>query len=143
GTPRVAAVAREWAWQWLARRGAGAAVPLPEGPTVHGTIATVSAVATAGSTAADPATIEVTVTVANQAALGRLDLAPVVVKLVSQRVTNVLTVPVAALVALAGGGYGVQVVTGSTSHYVHVQLGMFGGGRGHGPRAGAAARHPG
>jgi len=52
-----------------------------------------------------------------------------VVKLVSARVANVLTVPVAALVALAGQGYGLQVVTGSTSHYVRVQLGMFSGGR--------------
>ena len=40
-----------------------------------------------------------------------------------------VAVPVAALVALAGGGYGVQVVTGTASHYVRVQLGMFGGGR--------------
>ena len=40
-----------------------------------------------------------------------------------------LTVPVAALVALPGGGYGVQVVTGAATRYVPVQLGMFGGGR--------------
>src|SRR5215468_9307887 len=112
-----------------ARPGAPAAITLPDGSTVRGTIATVGAVATAGTSAADPATIAVTVTIARQAALGRLDLAPVVVKLTSARVNNVLTVPVAALVALAGGGYGVQVVTGTASHYVRVQLGMFGGGR--------------
>jgi hypothetical protein len=46
---------------------------------------------------------------------------------------------VAALAALAGGGYGVQVVTGSTSHYVRVQLGMFAGGRVQVTGAGIAA----
>jgi hypothetical protein len=129
GTTRVVRVALDVALQRLARPGAAAAVTLPDATTVGGRIATVGAVATAGASAADPATIAVTVTIARQAALGRLDLAPVTVKLTSARVNNVLTVPVAALVALAGGGYGVQVVTGSASHYVPVQLGMFGGGR--------------
>jgi peptidoglycan hydrolase-like protein with peptidoglycan-binding domain len=139
GTRRVVRIALDVALQRLARQGAAAAVTLPDGTTVHGTVATVGAVATAGNNANDPATIEVTVTVANQAALGRLDQAPVAVKLVSARVRNVLTVPVAALVALAGGGYGVQVVTGSTSHYVRVQLGMFAGGRVQVTGAGIAA----
>jgi hypothetical protein len=40
----------------------------------------------------------------------------------------VLSVPVAALVALAEGGYGVQVVTGSTTRYVGVQTGLFADG---------------
>jgi len=139
GTTRVVQVALDVALQGLARPGAAATVTLPDGTTVHGTVATVGAVATAGSTATGPATIEVTVAVANQAALGRLDLAPVAVKLVSARVNNVLTVPVAALVALAGGGYGVQVVTGSASHYARVQLGMFAGGRVQVTGAGIAA----
>jgi peptidoglycan hydrolase-like protein with peptidoglycan-binding domain len=129
GTTRVVPVALDVALQGLARPGAAAAVTLPDGTTVHGTIASVGSVATAGTSASQPATIAVTVTIARQAALGRLDQAPVVVKLVSARVKNVLTVPVAAIVALAGGGYGVQVVTGSASHYVRVQLGMFAGGR--------------
>ena len=129
GTTRLVQVALDVALQGLARPGAAAAVTLPDGTTVHGRIASVGSVATAGTSASQPATIAVTVTVASQAALGQLDQAPVVVNLVSQRVTNVLTVPVAALVGLAGGGYGLQVVTGSASHYVHVQLGMFAGGR--------------
>jgi hypothetical protein len=65
----------------------------------------------------------------SQTALGALDEAPVNVKLVSASVKNVLAVPVVALVALTDGGYGVQVVTGTTSRYVHVQLGMFANGR--------------
>jgi peptidoglycan hydrolase-like protein with peptidoglycan-binding domain len=139
GTTRGVTVALDVALQGLARPGAAATVTLPDGRTVGGTIATVGAVATAGSTATDPATIAVTVTVASQAALGRLDQAPVTVKLVSARAANVLTVPVAALVALAGGGYGVQVVTGTATRYVPVQLGMFAGGRVQVTGAGLAA----
>jgi hypothetical protein len=41
----------------------------------------------------------------------------------------VLTVPVAALLALAEGGYGVQVVGGGTTRIVAVQTGLFAGGR--------------
>jgi membrane fusion protein, multidrug efflux system len=42
---------------------------------------------------------------------------------------DVLTVPVTALVALAEGGYGVEVVSGSTSRYVPVTTGLFSNGR--------------
>jgi hypothetical protein len=42
---------------------------------------------------------------------------------------RIRAVPVSALVGLADGGYGVQVVIGTASHYVRVQLGMFAGGR--------------
>jgi hypothetical protein len=37
-------------------------------------------------------------------------------------------VPVGALLALAEGGYGVQVVDGSTTRYLPVSTGMFGNG---------------
>jgi peptidoglycan hydrolase-like protein with peptidoglycan-binding domain len=137
GTTRMVRIALDVAQQHLVKRGVAAAVTLPNGRAINGTVATVGSVATAGATApagqpataTNPATIQVTVAVAHQSALGTLDQAPVGVKLVSASVRNVLTVPVAALVALAGGGYGVQVVTGATSHYVPVQLGMFANGR--------------
>jgi Putative peptidoglycan binding domain len=129
GTTRIVRIALDVALQGLVRLGIIATVTLPDGKTVNGTVATVGSVATAGRTATDPATIAVTVTLADQSALGTLDQAPVGVKLVSASVENALTVPVAALVALAEGGYAVQVVTGSTSHYVAVQLGMFANGR--------------
>jgi len=42
----------------------------------------------------------------------------------------VLAVPVTALLALAGGGYGVEVVTGSgADRLVGVQAGLFAGGQ--------------
>jgi peptidoglycan hydrolase-like protein with peptidoglycan-binding domain len=129
GTRRVVQVPLDVALQGLARKGTAATVTLPDGRSVAGTVATVGSVATPGSQPSDPATIAVTVTVADQPALGTLDQAPVTVTLVAASVQNVLTVPVAALVALADGGTGVQVVTGSTSRYVTVRLGMFGNGR--------------
>lgn len=134
GTTRMVRVALDVALQHLVKRGITATVTLPDGKTVDGTVAAVGSVATAGAATTGgattgSATIEVIVTVADQAALGTLDQAPVGVKLVSASVRNVLTVPVAALVALAEGGYGVQMVTGSTSQFVTVQLGMFAAGR--------------
>jgi hypothetical protein len=129
GTTRIVRIALDVALQGMVKQGNTATVTLPDGKSVNGTVATVGSVATAGQSANAPATIAVTVTLADQAALGTLDQAPVGVKLVSASVANALTVPVAALVALSEGGYGVQVVTGSTSHYVPVQLGMFAGGR--------------
>lgn len=128
-TTRTVRVALNVALQGLAKPGAPATVTLPDNTTVEGTVSTIGSVATAGQTPTDPATIEVIVTVSDQTKLGTLQQAPVVVKLVSARVENVLTVPVAALVALAEGGYGVQVKGGSTTRYVAVQLGMFANGR--------------
>jgi hypothetical protein len=54
-----------------------------------------------------------------------LDQAPVSVNIVSARARDVLAVPVSALVALAGGGYGVEVVQGSSARLVAVQTGLF------------------
>ena len=47
------------------------------------------------------------------------------VNITSQRADNVLAVPVNALLALQGGGYGVEVVTGRTSHLVGVTTGLY------------------
>jgi peptidoglycan hydrolase-like protein with peptidoglycan-binding domain len=129
GTTRIVRIALPVALQTLVRPGIAATITLPDGKTVQGTVATVGSVAVAGAQQSDPATIDVTVGVPDQAALGTLDQAPVTVKLVSATVRDVLTVPVAALTVLADGRYGVQVVTGSTSHPVPVELGMFAGGR--------------
>jgi hypothetical protein len=54
-----------------------------------------------------------------------LEQAPVNVNVTSQRADNVLAVPVNALLALAGGGYGVDVVTGSASRLVGVTTGLY------------------
>jgi hypothetical protein len=71
----------------------------------------------------------VTVTIADQAALGSLAAAPVDVDFISYQRKNVLAVPVAALLALANGGYGVEVVDGDSTRIVAVKTGMFAGAR--------------
>jgi len=129
GTTRVVRVALDVALQGLVHAGITATVTLPNGSNVVGAVRSVGAVATPGASPTDPATVDVTIAVAHQSRLGRLDRAPVAVALVSARAANVLTVPVAALVALSSGGYGVQAVTGATSHYIAVRLGMFADGR--------------
>jgi hypothetical protein len=105
-----------------------AVVTLPDGSTVDGVVSDVGRVATAGD-AHQPTTIDVTVSVSDQSKFGNLDQAPVVVSIVSAHADNVLTVPVVALVALAEGGYGVQVADAGGTHFVAVTLGLFGQGR--------------
>ena len=111
-----------------------ATVTLPDGHDVTGTVSDVGTVATSSGGNDQPGggsstTIDVTVNVTDQSALGTLVSAPVDVTLVSAQAHDVLSVPVAALVALAEGGYGVQVVEGSSTRYVAVKTGMFASGR--------------
>jgi len=141
GTTRLATVSLEVADQALAVKGRKVTVTVPGRKAVEGKIARVGAVATAppvasaapGSTsstsAASDASIEVTVTIADQDALGSLDAAPVDVDFVSQERKGVLAVPVAALLARAEGGFGVQIVDGDTTRIVAVTTGMFAAGR--------------
>jgi hypothetical protein len=69
-------------------------------------------------------TVTVTITLDSTPAGAALDQAPVNVNITAQTADNVLAVPVNALLALAGGGFGVQVVTGDTSHLVGVATGL-------------------
>jgi len=128
GTTRVVGIDLPVSQQTLVARGTAATVELPDGGTVTGEVSSVGTVAAAAQ-ADQEATIEVTVSIADQAALGTLDQAPVTVTLVAQRRPDVLTVPVAALLALAEGGYGVEVVEGGSGRVVAVQVGLFAGGR--------------
>jgi hypothetical protein len=75
------------------------------------------------------ATIQVTVAIADQKALGGLAEAPVDVRYVAHERKDVLTVPVDALLALREGGYGLEVVDGAGSRVVRVEAGLFAGGR--------------
>jgi Putative peptidoglycan binding domain len=71
-------------------------------------------------------TVAVTITLHHTPGGAGEDQAPVNVNITSQRASNVLAVPVNALLALAGGGFGVQVVTGHSSHLVGVTTGLYG-----------------
>ena len=135
GVTRVVTINLDVADQQLVTPGIAATITLPDGKTVDGTVASVGTVATAppaknGQTTSDqPATVEVVATVADQNTLGTLDEAPVDVTLVSEKRENVVAVPVGALVALAEGGYGVQVVRDGKTSYVTVKTGLFADGK--------------
>jgi peptidoglycan hydrolase-like protein with peptidoglycan-binding domain len=78
-----------------------------------------------GSGTSSAATVTVTITLDSTQPGATLDQAPVNVNITSQTVDNVLAVPVSALLALQGGGYGVEVVTGKTSHLAGVTAGLY------------------
>jgi hypothetical protein len=65
-----------------------------------------------GAGSNSPATVTVTITLDHALRGAGLDQAPVNVNITQQRADHVLAVPVNALLALRGGGYGVDVVTG-------------------------------
>lgn len=131
GTARMVQADLDLADQRLARRGAKVAVRLPDGRSVAGTVTRVDTVIEPGAGQnADPVTrLAAVVSLADQRAVRGLDQAAVRVEFTASRRAAVLTVPVAALVALAEGGYGVQVVDGSASRYVPVRTGLFAAGR--------------
>ncbi|WP_307798172.1 efflux RND transporter periplasmic adaptor subunit [Actinoplanes flavus] len=129
GTGRVATVELEMSDQRLAKKGTKVEVTLPDGKTVPGHISGVeSTVETADNpTEEDRTTLNVTIGF-DQAPQG-LDEAAVGVQFVSSQRENVLTVPVNALLSLAEGGYGLQVVDGAGSRIVAVETGLFADGR--------------
>jgi peptidoglycan hydrolase-like protein with peptidoglycan-binding domain len=71
------------------------------------------------------ATVPAIVTLTTPGAAAGFDHAPVSVDVTSQAVTGVLAVPVTALVALGGGGYGVYLRTGDQRRLVPVTPGSF------------------
>ncbi len=147
GTTRLVTVELEVADQALAAKSRTVTLTVPGRGPVKGTISQVGTVATApeqtsnaageqatsapggSDSAASDARVEVTVTIADQQALGSLDAAPVDVDFVSEQRADVLAVPVAALLALPNGGYGVEVVEGAATRIVAVKTGMFAAGR--------------
>ncbi|MFF3088510.1 peptidoglycan-binding protein [Streptomyces nojiriensis] len=75
------------------------------------------------------AQVEVVVAFDKPAEVGAPDQSPVTVGLTGETRKGVLSVPVSALLALTGGGFGVQVVEDGRAREVPVGLGMFGNGR--------------
>jgi hypothetical protein len=104
-------------------------ITLPDGQTTPGTVTSVGTVATTPSgngTGGSSPTITVLVTPDDPAATGNLDQAPVQVSITTGSAKDALVVPVDALLALAGGGYGLEVVSPKGAHsYEPVSLGLF------------------
>jgi hypothetical protein len=136
--------------EYLVRSGDRVTITLPDGTTTTpGIVDNVAPVATgstgtgnvaapggaapaAGGTSAGTGgsgtatdTVTVTVGLTDPAAAGRYDQAPVEVNIVAASAGNVLAVPINALAALAGGGYGVEVISGSQRTLLRVTTGLF------------------
>lgn len=130
-TKRVVVIQLDAASQSSVRVGDAVVITLPDNSTTPGHVSFVGTVATtpASSGSSDQSsspTIEVDVAPDHPAATGRLDQAPVDVSITTQTVRNVLAVRVEALLALAGGGYALEVVgPGGVHHLEAVQLGLF------------------
>ncbi|WP_433127756.1 peptidoglycan-binding protein [Micromonospora sp. CA-240977] len=135
GTSRLVTVELDVDDQRLAKRNAKVTVRLPDARTVAGTVSTVETVIQAGTAGANGQSgdaetkIEVTVAVADPKALAGFDKASADVVFTAAERKDVLTVPVSALLALAEGGYGVQIAEGEASQVVAVTTGLFADGR--------------
>jgi hypothetical protein len=143
----IVTVALDVTQEYLLKPGDRVSVVLPDGSTtVGGRVQTVGNVATCpggggtgtGGSSADQSpcsssgsnnnstpTVTVTIALTSTPPGATLDQAPVNVNITTQRADNVLAVPVNALLALQGGGFGVDVVTGTTSHLVGVTTGLY------------------
>lgn len=116
-------------------KGQKVTITMPDGRTTPGEVSSISKVATddssdggggggPGSEDSKP-TIAVTITPTRPADTGSLDEGSVTVTIVGRTVKDVLAVPVNALLALAGGGYAVEVDREGTRSLVPVTLGLF------------------
>jgi Putative peptidoglycan binding domain len=119
-------------------------ITLPDGATTPGVISAISTVASSGSSSSassggssssgseqgsgsgsSPATISVVASLTDPSAAGNLNQAPVEVTITTGSVSNVLVVPVDALLAQTGGHYAVEVTGPGGHHLVRVTPGLF------------------
>ncbi|WP_051722331.1 peptidoglycan-binding protein [Streptomyces albus] len=137
------------AQQRLFTKGGKVTVALPGGKTLRGTVSSVGSVVDGGGGGGEGGgdggeggngggpgdrdeTVTVRITLRNKdvdKAAGSLTRAPVRVSVESERREDVLSVPVAALLALREGGYGVELVEGGESRVLPVEPGLFADGR--------------
>ncbi|WP_328972243.1 peptidoglycan-binding protein [Streptomyces sp. NBC_00239] len=114
----------------LAKAGTAVVVQLPDGSRAPGKVSSVGKTASAGDDPQDRTPkIDVTVSFDAPEKVTGIDQSPVTVDLTGETRKGVLSVPVNALLALPGGGFGIQVVENGTARDVKVELGMFGQGR--------------
>jgi multidrug efflux system membrane fusion protein len=131
GTGKVITVRLDVTDGALAKTGAPATVTLPDGERAAGKVTEVATVIEPGSGAeAEPTTeVEAQITLTDTKAAAGLGSAAVDVTFTAAERKNVLTVPVAALLAATDGGFAVQVVDGGTTRQVPVRTGLFADGR--------------
>lgn len=121
-TTKLVTVPLAVADQALAAVGRAVTITLPDDRQVAGNISEVGSVVKDGN-------IEVTIAIADQAALAGLEVASVDVDFVSERRDDVLSVPIAALLARPTGGFAVELVEDGGTRLVPVETGLFAAGR--------------
>lgn len=134
GTAKAVTVEIDTEEQRLAKKGRKVTVELPNGETVKGVISDVTTVVVPNDdpNGEDETKVKVTVEIPGkkaQKSSAPYALAAVNVTFTVDQRKNVLTVPVAALLALQEGGFGLEVVKGGTSTYVAVTTGLFANGK--------------
>ncbi|MGW0735749.1 efflux RND transporter periplasmic adaptor subunit [Streptomyces sp. NPDC002851] len=116
----------------MAKKGTRVTVLLPGGGTAKGKVSSVGSTPEKDQQQGggdDKPKIKITVSFDDSAKVKGPDASPVTVQLTGETRKDVLSVPVNALLALPGGGFGVQVVKDGKTREVPVELGMFGQGR--------------
>jgi hypothetical protein len=121
--------------------GASVSITLPNNQTTPGRVTSIGTTASGtssdsgsgssgsggstGGSSTPSATVNVDISLDNPAAAGTLDQAPIAVNITTSSVSNVLAVPIDALVS-EPAGYGVEVAgPRNTRHIVPVTLGLF------------------
>ncbi|MEU8787723.1 efflux RND transporter periplasmic adaptor subunit [Streptomyces sp. NPDC048637] len=131
GSAREVLIKLDVAQAGLAKRGTKVTVNLPDGGSAKGKVASVDRTVTEEGSDPQSKTSKITarITLTDPGKVTAFDQSPVTVDVVGEVRKDVLTVPVNALLALPGGGFGVQIVEGGTVRDIPVKLGMFGQGR--------------
>jgi hypothetical protein len=111
-TSRIVTINLDANQQGNVKVGDKVAISLPNGQNTTGTVSSVGTVATtpSGNSGGSSPTIAVLVTPDDPKATGNLDQASVEISITSNSATNVLVVPLDALLALANGGYALEVI---------------------------------
>jgi peptidoglycan hydrolase-like protein with peptidoglycan-binding domain len=127
GTRRVVKLNLPTTQQTYIKVGNRVVITLADARTITGKITKVGAAAVPLSeSSGTTATVPIEITPSHPARTGKLDQAPVLVAITTVTVHDALAVPINALVALAGGGYAVEIAPGTGGRrLVPVTPGMF------------------
>jgi hypothetical protein len=128
-TSRQVTIALDASLQADVKVGDPVTITLPNNATTPGVVSAIGTVATSSSDnngSGSPPTVSVYVTPTNPSATGSYDQAPVEVSITNNSVADALVVPVNTLLALASGGYALEVVPARGPHYLlAVTTGLF------------------
>jgi peptidoglycan hydrolase-like protein with peptidoglycan-binding domain len=125
-TRKVVSIGLEASKRDLVRKARPVTVTLPDGTSAPGRIADIGKVARVPEEQGGSPTIDVQITL--KGGQSSFDQAPVEVEIEVARVEGALAAPVAALLALAEGGYALEVIDGARTSLVPIEIGEFADG---------------